>query len=67
MKHLDNILTSTGEQLLLDAGNVSHEQAIDKAESEYKKYQAKTLSSVEKDYLEAIKMVEKKIKKKTKP
>ena len=67
VKHLDNILTSTGEQLLLDAGNVSHEQAIDKAESEYKKYQAKTLSSVEKDYLEAIKMVEKKIKKKTKP
>ena len=52
-KHLDSILTSTGEKLLSDAGNVSHEQAIDKAESEYKKYQAKTLSSVEKDYLES--------------
>lgn len=65
-KHLDSILTSTGEKLLLDAGSVSHEQAMNKAESEYKKYQAKTLSLVENDYLEAIKNVEKKIKKKTK-
>lgn len=27
---------------------------VDKVEQEYKKYQAKTLSSVEKDYLETI-------------
>lgn len=63
VKHLDSILSSTGEQLLLDAGSVSHEQAIDKAESEYKKYQAKTFSSVEKDYLESIKAAARKIKK----
>lgn len=54
-KHLDNILTSTGEQLLVGNGYISHEQAMNKAEQEYKKYSAKTLSSVEKDYLSTIK------------
>ena len=60
--HLDAILTSTGEQLLLDAGTVSHTEALKKAEAEYKKFQAKTLSPVEKSYLENIKLLEKKIK-----
>lgn len=59
--HLDGILTATGEQLLQNAGSVSHEQAIDKATFEYKKYQAKNLSAAEKDYLEIIKSIEKKI------
>lgn len=59
-EHLDRILTMSGEQLLVGAGSVSHAQAIDKATEEYKKYQQKTLSNVEKDYLEAIKMLEKK-------
>lgn len=54
IKHLDSILSSTGEQLLLDAGKVSHAQAMKKAEAEYMKYQQKTLSQVEKDYLETI-------------
>ena len=36
IKHLDNILSATGEKLLSDAGSVSHEQAIDKAKIEYK-------------------------------
>jgi len=65
-KHLDAILTSTGEKLLLDAGNVSHKQAIEKAEKEYRKYQAKTLSPVEKDYLKNINDLQKKIEKKVK-
>ena len=58
-KHLDNILSVTGEQLLTGNGTVSHKQAMDKAEEEYKKYKAKTLSDVEKDYLESIKLLEK--------
>lgn len=58
-KHLDNILTVTGEQLLTGNGTVSHRQAMKKAEEEYKKYKAKTLSDVEKDYLESIKLLEK--------
>ena len=61
-KHLDNILTMNGEQLLIGAGNVSHKQAIDKAAAEYKKYQQKTLSDVEQDYLDSIKFLEKKNK-----
>ena len=58
-KHLDRILTMSGEKLLQSAGSISHEQAINKAENEYKKYQAKTLSEVEKAYLELIKNVQK--------
>jgi len=45
---------------------VSHEKAIEKAEKEYRKYQVKTLSSVEKAYLETIKGIQKKIEKKVK-
>lgn len=59
-KHLDGILTSTGENLLTGNGTVSHLQAVEKAQIEYKKYKAKTLSSVEKDYLESIKLLEQK-------
>jgi len=60
--HLDNILTVSGEKLLHNAGKISHEQAIDKATTEYKKYQTKTLSEVEKAYLDAIKNVRKELK-----
>ncbi|MEG1835291.1 MAG: virulence RhuM family protein [Oscillospiraceae bacterium] len=59
-KHLDGILTSTGENLLTGNGTVSHLQAMEKAGAEYKKYKAKTFSSVEKDYLESIKLLEQK-------
>lgn len=52
--HLDRILTMGGEKLLQGAGSVSHEQAIDKAKVEYKKYQARTLSDVEQAYLDCI-------------
>ena len=57
-EHLDRILTMSGEQLLIGAGSISHAQAIDKATEEYKKYQQKTLSQVEQDYLDTIKMIE---------
>ncbi|MCL2131647.1 MAG: virulence RhuM family protein [Lentimicrobiaceae bacterium] len=59
--HLDKILTMSGEKLLQGAGSVSHEQAVCKAENEYKKYQAKTLSEVEKSYLESIKNIQKEV------
>ena len=58
--HLDRILTMSGEQLLQDAGSVSHQQAVEKATGEYKKYQAKTLSTVERDFLSALKALPKK-------
>ena len=53
-KHLDGILISSGEKLLAGNGSVSHAQAMEKAETEYKKYKSKTLSDVENDYLNSI-------------
>ncbi len=61
---LDNILSSTGEKLLTDAGQISHQQAMDKAKAEYRKYQVKTISPVEQAYLDTIKALQKKAKKK---
>jgi len=61
-EHLDRILTMSGENLLLGAGSVSHEQAVDKATTEYKKYQQKTLSEAEKNYLGSLKMLDDKTK-----
>ena len=52
--------------MLIGAGSISHNQAIEKAKSEYKKYQVKTISPVEKEYLKAIKEINSKIKKKDK-
>ena len=56
-------LTAGGEKLLQGNGSVSHEQAVDKATDEYRKYQQKTLSSVEKAFLDSIKCIEKKTEK----
>ena len=61
VRQLDNILASTGENVLPNAGSISHEQAVEKALVEYRKYQVKTLSPVEQAYLETIKNAEKKI------
>ncbi|MBR5522617.1 MAG: virulence RhuM family protein [Akkermansia sp.] len=58
--HLDRMLTMSGEQLLLDAGSISHEQAMEKATAEFKKYKARTLSNVEQDYLLCMKDLQKK-------
>ena len=63
-EHLDRILTMSGEQLLVGNGSVSHKQAIDKATGEYRKYKARTLSEVERDYLDSIKLLEQKTDKK---
>lgn len=59
-KHLDRILTMSGEQLLSGNGSVTHKQAVEKATGEYKKYKERTLSDVEQDYLYSIKILGKK-------
>jgi hypothetical protein len=41
----------------------SDKQVVDKATDEYKKYTAMTLSDVEQDYLDSIRMLEKKTEK----
>jgi hypothetical protein len=61
--HLDRILTMSGEKLLQDAGKISHDKAIEKATTEYVKYQQKTISEAEKNYLDSLKVIEKKTKK----
>lgn len=66
IKQLDMILSSTGEKVLVDAGSISHRKAIEKAKTEYKKYQVKTISPVEKEYLETLKDINNKIEKKDK-
>lgn len=66
IKNLDTILSSTGENILSGAGSISHNKAIEKAENEYKKYQVKTISPVEKEYLETLKAISNKIDDKTK-
>ena len=57
-EHLDRILTMSGEQLLQDNGSISHKQAVDKATDEYRKYKARTISDVEADYLNSIRLLE---------
>ena len=63
IKHVDNILKATGENILENAGKVSRKQMEKKVDEEYKKYSDHTLTSVEKDYLEEIKNIEKIVKK----
>ena len=62
IQHLDAILSSTGEQLFNGCGTVSHGQAMEKAEKEYRKFDVRTLSPVEQAYLDNIKILNKKVK-----
>lgn len=62
VQQLDTILSSTGEALLTGSGSVSHQQAMDKAREEYRKFQVRELSPVEQAYLETIKVLNSKAK-----
>ena len=64
VEHLDRVLSSTGEQLLVGAGKVSHKQAIEKGNRDYQWFVVQNLSHVEEAYLQTIKEVEKTAKKK---
>lgn len=63
---LDAILSSGGRKVLADAGSVSYRQAMEKAQKEYRKYQAATLSPVEEAYLETVKATGKAVQRETK-
>ena len=60
---LDRLIQTFDGKLLDNAGSVSHEQAMQKADTEYKKYQSETISAVERTYLETLEKAEKKLKK----
>ena len=66
IKQLDMILSSTGEKMLNGSGSISHKKAIQKAKAEYRKYQVKTISPVEEEYLNTLKEINNKIEKKEK-
>lgn len=60
---LDNILKSTGRNVLEGAGKVTTKSAQENAKLELKRYKAKTLDPVEEDYLKLINNLEKQAKK----
>ena len=66
VKELDKFVKIYGKGVLEGKGKISRKEAEEKAEKEYKKYQVKTLSPVEKDYLESIRGIEKEVESKVK-
>lgn len=66
IKQLDKLIASMDRKVLQNTGKISHIEAEAKALNEYKKYQIKNLSNVEKEYLSAINTLEKRVKKRVK-
>lgn len=66
VQQLDSILSSTSldgqTPVLQGAGKISHKQAMEKAEAEYRKFQVQALSPVEEAYLYTVKTLEKEVK-----
>lgn len=63
VEHLDRFLNVSGQVILQSSGKVSHKQAMEKEEKEYREYKKNTLSPVEEDYLQTIKSLERDLKK----
>ena len=59
---LDNILSAGGNKVLTDAGSISAQQAQEKAIAEYRKYQVRTLTPVERAYIASLEAEAKKAK-----
>jgi len=69
LAELDQFTNIYGKGTLQDAGTVSHEAALEKAEAEYEKYRRKIdseLTPVERDFLESIKNAQKQLEGKAK-
>jgi len=69
LAELDQFTNIYGKGTLQDAGTVSHEAALEKAEAEYEKYRRKIdseLTPVERDFLESIKNAQKQLEVKAK-
>jgi hypothetical protein len=66
MSELDKLVNLFDKKILDGAGDISHAKAIERAESEYQKYQTRTLSPVEESYLESIKVLQKQVEAKNK-
>ncbi len=61
LETIDDYLRMTRRDILTSSGHISHKQAIEKAHVEYDKYKNQlkdTLSPVEKDFFESIRVLE---------
>jgi hypothetical protein len=68
IERLNDFIKMMGKDILTHAGKISHNQAIQKAQEEYRNYQEKTkneLSLVEKDFLQQIDTTAKMFKEKS--
>ena len=64
---LDDFLHMSDSEILQNAGTISHEMALEKAQSEYKKYKKQNqddLSQVERDFLDSVKKTQKQLESK---
>lgn len=64
IERLDDFLRMTGKEILKNAGTISHEEALQKANEEYLKYKEKTkneLSEAEKHFVKEIEATAKKL------
>ena len=59
---LDNILSANGTKVLYGSGGISNQAAREKAVAEYRKYQVRELTPVERAYLESLQEVTRQIK-----
>jgi hypothetical protein len=69
VERLDDFVKMADKPLLQDAGSISHQQALEKATSEYEKYKTQTkneLSEAEKHFVEHLEKTAKTLKSKTK-
>lgn len=69
IERLDDFIKLSGNDILENAGSISHDQALQKAYLEYEKYKEQTkneLSEVEKHFIETIDKTAKKLKAKKK-
>jgi hypothetical protein len=64
IERLDDFLKMTGNEILQNTGEISHKQAVEKAQIEYEKYKeiiVNEISSVEQHFIEQIETSSKKI------
>lgn len=61
---LDRILLAGGNEVLTDAGSISAQDAREKALAEYRKYQVRALTPVERAYIATLEQEAKKARKK---
>ena len=54
---LDNLILSNKRKLLESAGNISHKQAVEKAEREFEIYRAREMKQLESDFDKAVKLL----------